>query len=480
MKRFFRPLLCLFFLPFFSACTSNQLQRSQYDLFLRYDDVTQTVDGQLSLTYFNDTDNELCELRLHLYPNAYRENALHPAIGDGYTAKAYYQGKSYGNMIVHSVEGANSWTMTGDDEAFLSVTLPTPCYPDQTVKLGIAYTVTLANVEHRTGVTPRTVNLGQCYPVLCHYTKDGFESYAYTTVGDPFVTDTADYVVTLDCPERFQATASGKRGERTETDGRAKQVFTATQARDFALVLSDKFKTVTTEVNGITLRYDYTTDQSPQSNLSVAQECVTYFCSTFGHPLQKSISLVQTGLCHSGMEYDGLCMLADDLDSDSTLYTVVHEIAHQWWYATVGSDQYNEAWQDEGLAEFSTMLFFESNPHYAFTRTALLQSATQAYRAYYSTYAQLFGETDTSMSRPLTDYDGYYAYANLTYNKGALLFHSLHEAIGKEKYVSGLRRYLATQRGKVATPDDLIGCFIHTGTDVEGLFDCFLKGKVIV
>ena len=37
---------------------------------------------------------------------------------------------------------------------------------------------------------------------------------------------------------------------------------------------------------------------------------------------------------------------------------MVHEVAHQWWYNQVGSDQIMNPWLDEGLAEFSMYDYF--------------------------------------------------------------------------------------------------------------------------
>ena len=36
---------------------------------------------------------------------------------------------------------------------------------------------------------------------------------------------------------------------------------------------------------------------------------------------------------------------------DALELTVAHEIAHQWFYALVGSDQFRHPWQDEALCE---------------------------------------------------------------------------------------------------------------------------------
>ena len=63
------------------------------------------------------------------------------------------------------------------------------------------------------------------------------------------------------------------------------------------------------------------------------------------------------------MEYPNIVFLAREFygqaDAEILDYLVVHETAHQWWYGVVGNNQVTEAWLDEGLTEFSTVLFFE-------------------------------------------------------------------------------------------------------------------------
>ena len=95
----------------------------------------------------------------------------------------------------------------------------------------------------------------------------------------------------------------------------------------------------------------------------------------------------------------------------------------------VGSDQLNCAWQDEGLAEYSSLMFFENHPNYSFTRTGIVGSATKAYRAYFSVYNQIFGEADTTMNRHLSKYESEYEYSNIAYNKGLIMFDMLRQSI---------------------------------------------------
>jgi aminopeptidase N len=172
-------------------------------------------------------------------------------------------------------------------------------------------------------------------------------------------------------------------------------------------------------------------------------------------------------------------MISDSLDEANTLYTVVHENAHQWWYALVGNDQFNYSWQDEGLAEYSSLLFFENTPNYGITRTGMLGSATKAYRAFYSVYNQIFGDANTAMNRPLSEFISDYEYVNIAYNKGLLMFEALRTAMGDEKFFASLKDYFESNVYTIATPEHLIAAFVKRA-DVEGVFASFTEGKIII
>lgn len=463
----------------FTACNDGAADKSSYEIFASYDAEERTLTGTVGFTYYNSTDNEIRDLKFNLYGNAYREDATYKPVSSTYTQKAYYSGASYGAMSVTEVENCAGWNVGGEDENILTVTLLTPVYPEETANIKISYTLTLALVNHRTGVTENTVNLGNFYPVLCAYTAEGFAETPYYSCGDPFLSECADYEVTLDLPEEYTAATSGSPVSETTAAGRKKCSFTLSSARDFAIVLSDKFEVAKKTAGGVEVSYYYYKDASPQVSLAAACESLEYFSATFGGYVYPALSVVQTGFCYGGMEYPALTMISDGLDSDTNIYTIVHENAHQWWYAMVGSDQLNCAWQDEGLAEYSALMFFENHPTYAFTRTGLIGTATKAYRAFFSVYSQIFGDTDTSMSRNLSQFGSDYEYSNIAYNKGLILFDMLRQSIGDDKFVAGLKKYYTDNLYKIASSDDLIASFISFA-DVEGLFASFIEGKIVI
>lgn len=464
----------------FSACKKKTVNVSEYDIAVTYDSQTRTLTGKADFTYFNNTDNEISDLKFNLYGNAFRENAKYKPVSQSYSSKAYYDGVNYGGMSIDSVENCAAWNVGGEDENILTVTLLNAVYPEQNVKITISYKLTLAKVNHRTGVTANTVNLGNFYPILCAYSTEGFTECNYYYCGDPFLSECANYKVALTMPKEYTAAASGKLLSETTTSDCKKCCYSLNCARDFALVLSDKFKTVTQNVNGVDVNYYYYADANPQTALTAACESIEYFGETFGKYVYPTLSVVQTGFCYGGMEFPALTMISDELSDDVNTYTIVHENAHQWWYAMVGSDQLNCPWQDEGLAEYSCLMFFENHPSYSFTRTGLVGTATKSYRSYYTVYNQIFGEANTSMNRNLKEYESEYEYSNIAYNKGLIMFDMLRQSVGDDKFTAGLKKYYEKNVYKLASCDDLFGCFIGGGNDVEGFFDAFIQGKIVI
>lgn len=462
-----------------TACSADEENISKYEISASYDADSKTLTGTVNFSYYNDTQNEIGDLKFNLFANAFREGAKYKPVSQSYADSAYYNGASYGGMKVESVENCAGWNIGGEDENLLTVTLLTPVYPEENASVTINYTLTLAEVNHRTGVTQNTVNLGNFYPVLCAYTAEGFKECPYYYCGDPFLSECADYTVIFDLPRGYVAATSGKQEKESTAGDRKKCTYTLKKARDFAAVLSDKFSVETASVQGTEIKYYYYADTNPKVSVSVASESVEYFSKTFGKYVYPTLSVVQTGFCYGGMEYPALTMISDKLDSNGSVYTIVHENAHQWWYAMVGSDQTSCAWQDEGLAEYSSLMFFENYPSYSFTRTGIVGSATKAYRAYFSVYKQILGEVNTTMNRHLSEYGSEYEYSNIAYNKGLILFDMLRQSVGDDKFIAALQEYYANNLYKIASADDIISCFLKCG-DLEGFFASFIEGKIVI
>ncbi|MBQ7924648.1 MAG: M1 family metallopeptidase [Clostridia bacterium] len=487
MRKRLRILLAIFFTAMcFAACdgcdgcSEETNVAGRYEINVEYAPESGMISGTEKCTFENTTDNELSVLKFQLYPNAYRENAVYKPVSAAVENAAYYAGESYGEMVISSVNGAKNWEVMGEDENVLYAYLERTLYPGDKVVLDIAFMVRLAKVNHRTGITENTVNLGNFFPILCGFKHGGFYETAYYSEGDPFYTDCADFTVTVKLPKEYTVASSGEVIAERTLESKKEHTMYATNVRDFAIVLSNQFRVLDREINGKTLYYYYYKDELAQENFEVACEAFSYFEKTFGEYPYSTYSLTQTGFCTGGMEYPALVMIADGLDKADAARVIAHETAHQWWYAVVGSDQIENAWQDEGLAEYSAITFFETYEKYGVTREAAVTEALKEYRSYYDVYGSVLGRTDTAMTRHLKDYISGYEYKCLAYDKAVVMFDTLRKSVGDKKFFAALKKYYKDNRFAMVGEGELVGAFEKSGLDVHGYFDSFLQGKAIL
>ncbi|MBP5686798.1 MAG: hypothetical protein J6W87_03335, partial [Clostridia bacterium] len=120
---------------------------------------------------------------------------------------------------------------------------------------------------------------------------------------------------------------------------------------------------------------------------------------------------------------------------------------------------------DEGLAEYSVVLFYENHPDYGFTRKQLIDSSEKTYKVFCSVYKKISGEVDTTMTRRLNEYRSEYEYVNIAYVKSCIMFDYLRQTVGDDRFFSGLKRFYDENRFKIAGEEELIGAFERAGAD---------------
>lgn len=482
-KRLILPILFIvstFVCVIFCSCSQTQTM-SGYEIKVQLDG--NVLSGSEDVFFYNDTENTFTELKFNLHANAFRKDAKFKPINSAQNHQAYYQGESHGGMEIKSVcsgEDALEYSITGEDENILCVVLPKEIYPNESVSVTIEYTINLANVIARTGINRKTINLANFYPILCGLDENGFYECLYYSSGDPYFSSCANYNVEITAPSDYVIATSGEQISENENGDKTISTYAVKSARSFAIVLSKDFKILSKNVDGTDVYYYYYDDQTPEKSLETAEKSLNYFAKTFGEYLYSTYSVVQTEFIQGGMEFPALVMISDSLESASYQEVIVHETAHQWWAMGVGNNEIEYGFLDEGLAEYSVVMFYENHPDYGYSRQELIDIAEKTYKTYCSVYQKLFGEVDTTMVRSLKDYKSEYEYVNIAYVKSCIMYDNLRNFVGEENFSKSLRKYYENYRQKNAKPEDLIGVFEPCNSSVVGFFDGFLNGKVIL
>jgi len=465
-------------LVIFSACSDGEeFVNSHYTVTADFDCQNATINAQMQLDFINCQDIAMPGLKLHLFPRAFREGARFPAISTQEIAAAFPNGISYGDMTILTVyrEGTDMpITKVGDDEDILFI--EGQIRPGQRVTVDIAFRVDLPRVRHRLGFFDGVANLGNWFPIASVFENGEFLMFPYFSHGDPFVSRVADFDVSISTREDLVVATSGLQQTRIE-NGRKITSARIENARDFAASIGE-FNVLTEIRNGVEVNFYFKQQVNAQNIVDVAFEALTTFSDLFGDYAYDSLSIVKTPFLHGGMEYPAIVFISDALSEDFFIEVVVHEIAHQWWYAAVGNCQITQPWIDEGLAEFSTWLFFEKNPRHGITMEQRVTSAWQYFVLFIDLYKD-GGRGDTSMNRHLYQFGTALEYAVLVYTKGGLMFDTLRAWIGDNAFFDGLRIFYSEFMFRIARGSDLIEAFERaSGRNLNSFFDSWLNGRI--
>ncbi len=464
-----------------SGCVKNVGQATIYDIEITYADGK--VTGVEKLDFYNGTENSLKELKFNLHANAFREGAKYSPVSAQSKSQAYYKGESYGDMQITAVKADDKllkYSVDGQDKTLLTVELDSEIYPTERAKITVEYVIKLADVIARTGVNNHTVNLANFYPILCAYDDNGFYECLYYSYGDPYYSDCADYRVTVNANKDYTIAASGEKIMETQTGDSWTRVYELSCARSFALVLSKEFECITDSSTGVEINYYFYDDQTPTVSMETAVKSIKLFNEKFGGYPYPTYSVVQTEFIQGGMEFPGLVMISDGLEKPAYQEVIVHETAHQWWQTVVGNNEIEYGFLDEGLAEYSVVVFYENYPEYNMERQKLISATELTYRTYCSVFDKLFGGANTAMLKSLKDFNGEYEYVNLAYIKPCIMFEYLRQTVGEKKFFGGLQKYYGDYKFKNATPYDLVGAFEKIGADTNGFFESFFDGKAVI
>lgn len=484
----------------FTGCTSKTLSQNltDYNLNLTIDTENKTITGTQKVNYLNNTDVTLDNIQFHLYPNAFREGAKISPVSLTNEHKAYPNGKSYGKIDIQSVKvsGMNctlklneddeinnpSYLITGEDENILKVNLTKELYPDDKIEIEIEFFITLPNINHRFGYGDNTINLGNFYPIACVYEDGNFKTDLYHYNGDPFYSEMANYNVSVTYPDNYKMASTGNLINTTAENNLTTYIISAQSVRDFAIVLSEQFEVISQECDGIMVNYYYFSDEAPEKSLEIACKAISTFNNLIGKYPYSTLAVVEANFVHGGMEYPNLIYISNDI-TDHIQYeqVIVHETAHQWWYNVVGNSEYDNGWLDEGLTEYSTALFYEINSNEGIDKDLIIKNAYSNYLLFVEVYGDVYGELDTSMDRNLSEFKTEPEYVYLTYVKGMLLFDTLREILGMDKFTKCLQTYYKENAFKIAKPEDMISAFEKaSNTKLETIFKSWIEGKVIL
>jgi aminopeptidase N len=197
-------------------------------------------------------------------------------------------------------------------------------------------------------------------------------------------------------------------------------------ARDVS-VAAGPFRVADSTVHGTRLRVGAPTTAAAQALVPQFRRAITRLAALFGPYPFPSLSVARLPAQGGGIEYPSAILLLD-----ASRLVVVHETAHQWFYAMVGDSQALHPWLDEAFATYAEALVDHHTRPNPF-------------------FLHLPGKVDASTESYGRDA---FAYYRTTYFKGAAALLAARRAAGAAAWDHAVRCYAAANAWRIATPAD--------------------------
>lgn len=414
-----------------------------YSIDAVYCDQEKKVTGIERVDYINNTDTILNSVCFNLYGKAFSDDAKVKPYAKTKIDECFPNGVNYGDMKVTSVLVGNipsEIKVIGEDNNAIEIALIESLYSGERVEIVLEFELHLANCTHRLGYNDGKVNLGNWYPIVAVYENGGFKTDPYYSNGDPFYSDCANYNVSLAYDNSYNLSSTGNLVEFTDESGVARATYSAYAVRDFAMVLLSDYESRTSEVDRVQINVTSCRgDQNLDVYLATAERSLSLFNDLYGKYPYKQLNVVFTDFCQGGMEYPNLVFISTSVTQlEEIKKVIVHEIAHQWWYGVVGDNEVNCAWFDEGLAEYSTLLYYENYTDEGVDAKKMLENSKSSYELYIDVIKTLNIDINYSMALPLNAYTTEYEYVYMVYVKGLLFFDTLRTSLGDVLFFKSL------------------------------------------
>ncbi len=361
-----------------------------------------------------------------------------------------------------------------DDQTVFTLALPQPVPPGGTLSFELEWLARVPRAVARAGYSGDYYLFGQWFPKLAvleapptrGVNQPQWNAHQYHSNSE-FYADFGTYDVSLTVPAKFFVGATGVRTGRTENaDGTVTSRFHQDDVQDFAWTANPKF---------IEVKDVFREDGLPEVALSAvveppyratANQMLAALKSSLSHygrwwypypyPHVTAVAPPNTehALPTAGMEYPtfftALSRRDPSVGKDTGLWKVTaHEFGHGYWMGLVASNEFEEAWLDEGVNSYGTAKLMDAEG----IRWNLADFLGQPLRALLGPLVQTnisewswVGPSaarryDSPIVRDAWKYRTFFDYDENSYRRPELALRQLELTLGPQVFANVLRTY---------------------------------------
>lgn len=501
-----KNLLIGLFIPYITYSQNYFQQEVNYTIHVKLDDTKHELVADENIQYKNNSPNELSYIYMHLWPNAYKNNATALArqlTDDGETAFyfAHDNLKGYIDQLDFKVDGLKvKWEYDSLHIDICKIYLNEALKSGSTINISTPFHVKIPiGVFSRLGHIQQQYQITQWYPKPAVYDKNGWNQVPYLNQGE-FYSEYGAYDVFISLPKNYVLGATGDLidGEKelewlnhiadstsglekfNESDAFPKSDtafktlhYHQTRVHDFAWFTDKRYHVLKGEVElphskrKITTWSMFTGSQAHiwKNSIRYINDAAYYYSLWNGDYPYNQITAVDGALsAGGGMEYPNITVIGESGDAFTLETVIMHEVGHNWFYGILGSNERKHAWMDEGINSFNELRYIRTK----YPEEKLIPDSTlykrlkflDLYRYKNKTQYELLylysavKNEDQPIELAAEEYTPI-NYGGIVYSKTAVVFDYLMAYLGEETFDKAMQQYFNTWKFKHPEPNDL-------------------------
>ena len=461
-----------------------------YTIDAKYDPSKHELFGSEVLAYRNSTGQPLDHFPFHLYLNAFQPKStwIREARRIGTRDVGNYdkwKEEDFGSDEIESFEVEGMGDLTSalhyiqpddnnkDDKSVIEAVLPRAVAPGETVVFKIKFHDRFPEAQARTGYKKDFTLAGQWFPKVGVWWHGAWNCHQFHPTTE-FFADFGVFDVKVTLPQNQVIGASGiEVSSVSNSDGTKTVTYHGDDIHDFAWTASPRFKVGEDTYQGTMGPVKLKVMMQPAHwsqetrHAKILKETLEHFERWYGPYPYKTITLVDPlGQEAGGMEYPTFITGDTNWWMPDGLYlpelVVEHEFGHQYWYGMVATNEFEEAWMDEGLNSYTEVKILDDilGKHTSVLNMfGLTAGERDIQRASYISVPDL-----DPMTRKAWQFANFSSYGGVTYGKTASVLLTLEGVIGEDTMQKAMHVYFMKYRFTHPSKDD----FLNTVEEVSG------------
>jgi Peptidase family M1 domain len=461
-----------------------------YEIEAKYDAVKHVVDATEVLTYHNVTGQTLDHFPFHLYQNAFQPKATWvteaKVMGSRDTNYDKWEDKYFGSEEIKQLEVVGQGDLTAqlhyiapddgnkDDKTVIDLPLSKPIAPGEYVQFKMTFQTKFPETQARSGYKRDFVLGGQWFPKVGVMWHGAWNCHQYHNTTE-FFADFGVYDVKLTVPQNEVVGASGvKVGEVNNADSTKTVTYHGDDIHDFAWTAAPRYKVkeavYQAQMGPVQMRILMQPAHWSQVDRheSILRQSLDHFEKWYGPYPYKTLTLVDTepGSAAFGMEYPTFITGGTSWFMPVGVYgpelVVEHEFGHQYWYGMVATNEFEDAWMDEGINSYTEVKVLDSM--LGENRSVLNMAGATLSERETQRLSYIGGADFDPMAKNAYEYYNSNSYGGITYGKTASVLLTLESIVGEDTMAKAMHVYFMKYRFTHPVKED----FLKTIEEVSG------------